>query len=161
MLKLIQFFESNPERMTVTSIVQRSRAARVKNGKEVKGPLKQVRTFIIDGVEKIYDPAAQAHEYVIRPRGWHNRLHDVIGHWRHIERSLTVCTCCSPPKTAIWISPFERGDETLGRVETDKRFRVSPADVFLHDLAARPGPKPSALDEQRTKPKVPTIPPTF
>lgn len=33
----------------------------------------------------------------------------VSGHWRHIDSGRSLCTCCTPARTARWIHPYVKG----------------------------------------------------
>jgi hypothetical protein len=45
--------------------------------------------------------AAASREYRVR---WLVR-----GHWRHLLRGRTFCTCCDPPQIASWVAPYIKG----------------------------------------------------
>ena len=117
-LFLTAFLRTNPIPNMQEVIAQEPRPARLRRGKEIKSPLHQIYTHRIDGVEKVNN------KWEVHARGWHQRLHSVIGHWRHLEHGQTVCTCHTPPRSATWISPFQKGNPALGTAE--KRYVVKP-----------------------------------
>lgn len=117
-LFLTAYLRTNPIPNMKEVIAQEPRPARIRRGKEIKSPLHRIYTHKIDGVERVNG------KWEVHTRGWHQRLHSVIGHWRHLEHGQTVCTCHNPPQSATWISPFIKGNPALGT--TEKRYVVKP-----------------------------------
>ena len=120
---LVAYFESNPASATIT--VKPGRRARVKKGKEVKRALAEIRTIVIDGVEKIF--TTDGINFRVHARGWHVRRHNVREHERHYASG----------KVAI-VRAFQRGDINLGFVsresqaaQSETRFSVQPNKVFF------------------------------
>lgn len=120
---LVAYFESNPASATIS--VKPGRPAKVKKGKEVKRPLAEMRTIVIDGVEKIFTPNGV--NFRVHARGWHVRRHSVREHERHYASG----------KVAI-VRAFQRGDIKLGFVSNESsatqpetRFSVQPDKVFF------------------------------
>jgi hypothetical protein len=120
---LVTYFESNPASATIS--VKPGRRAKVKKGKELKRALAEMRTIVIDGVEKIF--TADGINFRVHARGWHVRRHNVKEHERHYANG----------KVAI-VRAFQRGDINLGFVshespaaQSETRFSVQPDKVFF------------------------------
>lgn len=120
---LVAYFESNPASATIT--VKPGRRARVKKGKEVKRALAEIRTIVIDGVEKIF--TTDGINFRVHARGWHVRRHNVREHERHYASGKVAIVCA-----------FQRGDINLGFVShesaahSETRFSVQPDKVFFN-----------------------------
>lgn len=115
----------NQIRLQLRSLSRPGRRARVKKGKEVKRALAEIRTIVIDGVEKIF--TADGINFRVYARGWHVRRHNVREHERHYASG----------KVAI-VRAFQRGDINLGFVshesraaQPETRFSVQPDKVFF------------------------------
>jgi hypothetical protein len=120
---LVAYFESDPASATIS--VKPGRPAKAKNGKEVKRALAEIRTIVIDGVEKIF--TTDGINFRVHARGWHVRRHNVREHERHYASG----------KVAI-VRAFQRGDINLGFVshesqaaQPETRFSVQPDKVFF------------------------------
>jgi hypothetical protein len=120
---LVGYFESNPASATIS--VKPGRPAKVKNGKEVRRALAEMRTIVIDGVEKIF--TTDGINFRVHARGWHVRRHSVREHLRHYASGKVAR-----------VRAFLRGDINLGfvshesqAVQPETRFSVQPDKVFF------------------------------
>jgi hypothetical protein len=119
---LVAYFESHPASATIT--VKPGRRARVKKAKEVKRALAEIRTIVIDGVEKIF--TADGITFRVHARGWHVRRHNVREHERHYASG----------KVAI-VRAFQRGDINLGFVFHESRDAQSETRFSVRAVKAK------------------------
>lgn len=126
------YLASNPKNRIVTLQQGRDEKRNKRRTKVLKAKRKHVRTIIIDGVERIPDPASGVPTYKVHARGWHCRRHKVTEHFR-----------VYPSGKVVKIKGHERGDVAKGYVpwfsgdyfdispQPKARYKVQPDKTFF------------------------------
>jgi len=126
------YLASNPKNQVVTVQQERGEKRNKRCTKVLRAKRKHVRTLIIDGVERIHDPASGVPTYEVHARGWHCRRHKVTEHFR-----------VYPSGKVVKIKAHERGDLAKGYVpwfsgnyfdmspQPKQRYKVQPDKTFF------------------------------
>lgn len=126
------FLASNPRNQLVTVQQPRDEKLNKRSTKVLRPRRKQVRCIIIDGVERIPNPATGTPTFKVHARGWHCRRHKVTEHFRFY-----------PSGKIVKIAAHERGDVTRGYVpwfsrnyfdmapKPRPRYKVQPDKIFF------------------------------
>ena len=126
------YLASNPRNQLVTVQQPRDEKRNKRSTKVLRPRRKQVRTIIIDGVERIPNPATGTPPFKVHARGWHCRRHKVTEHFRVYQSGKVVK-----------IHAHERGDITRGYVpwfsgnyfdtaqKPKPRYKVQPDKIFF------------------------------
>jgi hypothetical protein len=124
------YLASNPVNQIVTVQQPRDEKRNKRSTKVLRPRRQEVRCVIIDGVERIPNPATGTPTFKVHARGWHCRRHKVTEHFRVYQSGKVVK-----------IRAHERGDITRGYVpwfsgnyfDTPQkpRYRVQPDKSFF------------------------------
>jgi hypothetical protein len=126
------YLASNPRNQIVTVQQERDEKRNKRSTKVLRPRRKQVRTIIIDGVERIPNPATGTPTFKVHARCWHCRRHKVIEHFRVYQSGKVVK-----------IHAHERGDIARGYVpwfsgnyfdapeKPNPRYKVLPDKSFF------------------------------